>query len=199
MEVIEDVFNFRFFNSYACVTYKELRIVFLFSVSKPNCPAFGIFNGITKKVGQDLLEPGRIVVYNQVLFTFANSGPEASSITDVYFDDGALLGLAGLIDADDGTGGLAGVDYTQYADPVCLRVALPLGGKLAGPVRVTAWNDRRCLGAWNLQAGTAEAFFGQPEPGVKIKVEWQLPDGKTGKKTVELEDKPVRIVLDVGK
>jgi len=30
----------------------------------------------------------------QVLFKFVNSGPAASSICDVYFDDGALLGMA---------------------------------------------------------------------------------------------------------
>ena len=37
---------------------------------------------------------------NQVLFTFLNSGPEASSITDVYFDDnsGQLLSIASITD-----------------------------------------------------------------------------------------------------
>jgi hypothetical protein len=49
-----------------------------------------------------------------------NSGPLASSITDVYFDDGALLRIAGLIDADDGVGGMlglgaAGVKLRKYA------------------------------------------------------------------------------------
>lgn len=56
----------------------------------------------------------------QVLFSFANAGPGASSITDVYFDDGTLLGIAGLIDADDnalGPFGDAGVDFTQGAAP----------------------------------------------------------------------------------
>ncbi len=59
-------------------------------------------------------------------------------------------------------------------DPLCLRVALPLGGKPAGPVKVTAWNDRRCLGAWNVAAGTSEAFFGQLETG-DIRLRWRLP------------------------
>ena len=56
----------------------------------------------------------------QVLFTFTNAGPAASSITDVYFDDGTLLGIAGLIDADDaalGYYGDAGVDFSQGASP----------------------------------------------------------------------------------
>jgi hypothetical protein len=56
-------------------------------------------------------------VSNQVLFTFGNTGPAASSITDVYFDDGPLFSFAGLIDADDGTGGDAGVDFSQGASP----------------------------------------------------------------------------------
>jgi hypothetical protein len=34
---------------------------------------------------------------SQVLFTFLNAGPQASSIADVYFDDGALLGIASLL------------------------------------------------------------------------------------------------------
>ena len=38
----------------------------------------------------DASDPGG----NQVLFTFSNSGPEASVITDIYFDDGTLLGIA---------------------------------------------------------------------------------------------------------
>ena len=48
----------------------------------------------------------------QVLFDFMNSGPSDSSITDVYFDDGSLLGISSLIDADDGVGGDPGVDFT---------------------------------------------------------------------------------------
>ena len=54
---------------------------------------------------------------SQVLFTFNNSGPLASSITDVYFDDGSLLGIASLIDADDGMGGDMGVDFSVGATP----------------------------------------------------------------------------------
>jgi hypothetical protein len=47
----------------------------------------------------------------QVKFIFRNSGPDASSITDVYFDDGTLLGIASVIN-----GGL-GVDFSQGASP----------------------------------------------------------------------------------
>jgi hypothetical protein len=47
---------------------------------------------------------------DQVLFTFRNTGPAASSIADVYFDDGTLLGIASII---DGTG----VDFEIDASP----------------------------------------------------------------------------------
>lgn len=53
---------------------------------------------------------------SEVLFTFRNTGPEAMSITDVYFDDGALLDIARLIDADE-NGGDAGVDFSEGASP----------------------------------------------------------------------------------
>jgi hypothetical protein len=46
-----------------------------------------------------------------VLFTFHNSGPAASSITDLYFDDGSLLGIATLIPSG------SGVDFGLMADP----------------------------------------------------------------------------------
>ncbi len=52
-----------------------------------------------------------------VLFTFRNTGPLPSSIADVYFDDGPLSGISGLIDADDGVGGDAGVDFSTGATP----------------------------------------------------------------------------------
>jgi hypothetical protein len=35
-----------------------------------------------------------------VLFTFHNDGPEASSITDVYFDDGHPLGISSITGSD---------------------------------------------------------------------------------------------------
>jgi hypothetical protein len=68
-----------------------------------------------------------------VLFTFINIGPAASSICDVYFDDGGLLGIAGLIDADEGGGDL-GVDFSQLADPA----ELPGGNTISPPFVTTA-------------------------------------------------------------
>lgn len=66
---------------------------------------------------------------SRVRFNFYNTGSAASSITDVYYDDGSLLGLAGLIDKDDGVGGLATVDFSQYATPG----NLPGGNNISPP------------------------------------------------------------------
>ena len=97
----------------------------------------------------------------QVQFDFTNVGPALSSIADVYFDDGTLLGIAALIDADD-NGGDAGVDFTQGASPG----NLPGGGVVsfvatAGftadsdpPVQPNGVNPGEMLGiVFDLQAG----------------------------------------------
>jgi hypothetical protein len=69
-----------------------------------------------------------------VSFLFSNSGPEESSITDVYFDDGSLLGIASIIDADDGSGGDPGVDFSQLAIPG----NLPSANNASPPFETTA-------------------------------------------------------------
>jgi hypothetical protein len=65
---------------------------------------------------------------NQVLFAFTNTGPEACSITDIYFDDGALLGIAFIDDS------CYGVSFSQYATPH----NLPGGNNLSPPFQTTA-------------------------------------------------------------
>lgn len=62
----------------------------------------------------------------QVRFTFRNVGPDALSVTDVYFDDGSLLGIAQIIDSD-------GVNFSQDASPP----DLPGGETLTPPFEVT--------------------------------------------------------------
>ncbi|MHC4478183.1 MAG: InlB B-repeat-containing protein, partial [Planctomycetota bacterium] len=69
---------------------------------------------------------------NQTIFTFRNTGPEACTITDVYFDDGALLRIASLVDADEGTGGDPNVDFSELAEPDDLP-----GGTLLSPPFIT--------------------------------------------------------------
>ncbi len=55
----------------------------------------------------DVTNPGG----SQVLFTFGNTGPDACSIADVYFDDGSLLGIASIDNSDPG------VEFFQDANP----------------------------------------------------------------------------------
>ncbi|MBL4608753.1 MAG: VPLPA-CTERM sorting domain-containing protein [Pseudomonadales bacterium] len=57
---------------------------------------------------------------SQVRFDFFNIGSYESVISEVYFDDGTLLGIANIIDADDGISGVfgdSGVDFSQGANP----------------------------------------------------------------------------------
>lgn len=62
-----------------------------------------------------------------VLFTFSNTGGTQMVITRVYFDDGSLLALEALIDADENTilGGDPNVDYSPITNPG--NVNLPSG------------------------------------------------------------------------
>jgi hypothetical protein len=64
---------------------------------------------------------------SQVLFTFTNTGPEASSITDVYFDNGSLLGIASIDNSDPG------VSFSQDANPP----DVPGGNSIDPPFNVT--------------------------------------------------------------
>lgn len=61
----------------------------------------------------------------QVAFRFDNLGPAAMSITDVYFDDGSLLGIASITNG-------AGVSFSQGAAPPNLP-----GGNSISPAFVT--------------------------------------------------------------
>ena len=64
----------------------------------------------------------------QALFTFRNVGPLASSITDVYFEDGTLLGIASIDNSD------SGVSFSKEASPP----DLPGGNAMLPPFNVTA-------------------------------------------------------------
>ena len=77
---------------------------------------FGFFNISNNIAGDAAIGEAQLFVdvtdsAGQILFTFSNTGPAASSITDVYFDDGALSGIASMIN----TVGL--VEFTALASP----------------------------------------------------------------------------------
>ncbi len=109
-------------------------LLILGSMVSANAYSLGFYNitnnsGVNAATGEAQLfvnvtaEPA-----NQVLFTFGNLGPLASSITDVYFDDGSLLGIAGIVN----TPGL--VSFSQGAKPL----NLPGGSSMPIPFVVTS-------------------------------------------------------------
>jgi len=63
----------------------------------------------------------------QVSFLFQNAGPSASSIADIYFDDGTLLGIAAINQGP-------GTSFSQGANPP----DLPGGENASPPFEVTA-------------------------------------------------------------
>lgn len=77
-------------------------------------------------IGEAQLSVEILDLGTQVRFNFTNIGPAASSITDVYFDDGSLLGIASIINTP------TLVEFSQLATPPDLP-----GGNLAVPPFVT--------------------------------------------------------------
>ena len=96
---------------------------------------------------------------DQTLFTFMNSGPEASSITDVYFDDGSLLAIAQII---NGTG----VAFTEGASPGNLP-----GGNTVSPPFVATTGF--------LADSDAPAQPNGVNPGEELGVLYSLQGGQT--------------------
>jgi hypothetical protein len=90
---------------------------------------FGFFNitnnGNTDVGGQLNVNVSDTANLNQVLFTFSNSGATASSITDIYFDDGTLLGIASVTN-------FTGTNFSALATPPDLP-----GGNGISPAFVT--------------------------------------------------------------
>jgi len=111
---------------------------------------------------------------------------------------------AGILEDIDGDGaqdmvlvladGSVWVFFREVFNPLSLEVALPLKGANTGPVKVWAHAAGRHRGAWNVVAGTAEAFFGQIDAG-PMSVHWIVPGGREQTKQFLLEDKPLRYVI----
>jgi hypothetical protein len=71
--------------------------------------------------------------------------------------------------------------------------ALPLGGNSNGPVTVTGWIGKRCLGAWNVLPGVSSASFGRTDED-PVTLKWRLPGGKPQQKEVTGKKRPVEVV-----
>ena len=72
--------------------------------------------------------------------------------------------------------------------------ALPVGGPCKGPVTVTGWIGKRCLGAWNVLPGVSQGSFGRTDAG-PVTLKWRLPGGKEQQKEVVVEKKTVRVEI----
>jgi hypothetical protein len=84
-------------------------------------------SAVNCQTGQTQLSMEALAAGSGVQFIFRNIGAAASSITDVYFDDGSLLALASIT---NGTG----VKFSQDASPP----NLPGGNNASPPFEVTA-------------------------------------------------------------
>jgi hypothetical protein len=127
----------------------------------------------------DLLETRRLPESHQ--------GQQAGVVADLDGDgaqDVALV-LPG--------GGVWVVFQDWQQPPLALRVALKQGRGFPGPITVTGWDGKRCLGAWNLTAGASEAFFGKRNKG-PLTIRWRLPGGAGQSRTV-IVLKSMRIAL----
>jgi len=75
------------------------------------------------------------ILANQVVFKFDNIGSEDSSITDVYFDDGILLGIAFIDNSNPG------VAFSQNASPGNLPGGNEINPPFVGIAGFTADSD----------------------------------------------------------
>jgi hypothetical protein len=113
----------------------------------------------------------------QAKFIFTNTGPAALSITDVYFDDGTLLGIASIF-------GSAGVSFSQGASPSNLP-----GGNTLNPPFITT--------AGFLADSDAPVQWNGVNPGESLTVVFNLINGKTYSDVLAALDGPIGVGDDL--
>lgn len=67
---------------------------------------------------------------DKVLFVLTNSGSDASRISEVYFDDGALLGITDLIDSDDNSALVPSAWNVDFSEGSASPPELPAGNTI---------------------------------------------------------------------
>lgn len=122
----------------------------------------------------------------------AMTGQQAGALADLNADGHQDMALVLL----DGTVWV--LPQRSVDDGLAVRVALAPGGAYSGPLTVSATNDRRPLGSWQVCPGTAEAWFARYDAG-KVTMNWQLPGGAPQEMTLILENKPIRFVIGEAK
>lgn len=121
---------------------------------------------------------------NFIAFLFKNIGSAQSTITDIYFDDGTILGLATIVDDPDN-----GVDFGQPVEPP----NLPGGQNLTPPFEAT-----QAFSVGN-EPGVANGIDNDPEgDGESLTLIFELLPGLTFDDTLAaLLDGTLRIGLHV--
>jgi hypothetical protein len=104
----------------------------LFCATAEALPTYGFVNITNNNAGDAAIGEAQLFVElnnlgTQVEFHFTNTGPEASSITQVYFDDGVLSGIASIDNSSTGV---------SFSYPASSSV-LPGGNTVSPPFVVT--------------------------------------------------------------
>jgi hypothetical protein len=166
-----------------CDGLQDLLIVY------PGASPHHYFNRGYRSFGKSLE-----TVFNHEAFPSETSdGCRAGLVEDLNGDGGQDMAL--VMKSGEVQIWLTEVDVDE--PPLSLRAVLPPGSPFSGPVAVTAWNDRKCLGAWNVSAGSPGAYFGMSAAG-KCRLKWRFPGGKEIEKTETLEEKPKTLSLTPG-
>ena len=134
-----------------------------------------------------------IIWENQDFMAETGKGQQCGAMADLN-GDGAQDLVAVLKDGNVVVF-LRAVPEGEETLPLSAQALLRAGAGTAGPVTVTGWSDRRCLGAWSVSPGSTGGFFGLAAPG-EVKLKWKLPGGAELGTKVELEKAAKPVFLD---
>ncbi|MBM4142120.1 MAG: VCBS repeat-containing protein [Lentisphaerae bacterium] len=112
----------------------------------------------------------------------AEAGQQSACLADFDGDGAQDMALAL-------NGGEIWVFFRENSDGEArMAVAgLPVSGAFKGPVAVTGWIDKRCLGAWNVLPGVSRGNFGRLDAG-PVTLKWRLPGGGEQSREIVLEE-----------
>ncbi len=79
-------------------------------------------------------------------------------------------------------------------DGLGIKVRIDPKSTSAGPVTVTAWRQKRCLGAFLIRPAAAPTLIGAEDVGTYL-LKYRFPGGKPQQQKVTIGDKPVSLVL----
>lgn len=140
----------------------------LFGTAKSDAGMIYSFTRITNNAANNVASQLQLEVSDigggQVNFTIRNLGPTASSIAQIYFDDGTLLGIASIING-------SGTDFSQGANPS----DLPGGNTLSPPFVATQ--------TFNTSADNPAPAKGI-NPGENVQIIFNLQPGTTFADTI---------------